>query len=502
VRLETQSAVGDAPARTLPAEAIRRALADAGLLVAQQGQLPERFSLVSDDSRMMRPGGLFIAVRGSARDGHDYLLAAEAAGATAAVVEEPQRTRLPSLLVREGRAAAALVAAAAYEFPATTLRHVIAVTGTNGKSTTVSLLRHIFDAPEAPAASIGTIGAFIGSAGRALDGGGGLTTPGPIELQRIIRDLVDQGVQTLALEASSHSLDQQRLGSIAFDAAIFTNLTRDHLDYHRTMEAYLAAKARLLSYLRPGGVAVVNADDASWRALPATAQTVRFSALSQDADVRALDVQFGLRGSTWQLAIGAGPCYPVRLPLIGDFNVANALGAAAAAWALGLSPAQIAARLSDVPQVPGRLEILHEHPMVLRDYAHTPDALERALEAVGPFVRGRVIVVFGAGGDRDRGKRPQMGAIAEKLADVVILTSDNPRTEDPERILDDIEEGMSGPRERIEDRERAVLRALDLAKPDDLVLLAGKGHETYQVRGTTNFPFDEQTIVRNAFASR
>ncbi len=497
-----QSPGGASTTRALSAEAIGRALADAGLLVAQHGQLPERFSSVSDDSRTVQPGALFIAVHGSARDGHDFLGPAEVAGATAAVLEDPHRTRLPSLVVREGRAAAALVAAAAYRFPATVLRRAIGVTGTNGKSTTVSLLRHLFDAPEAPAASIGTVGVFVGSAGRALDGGGGLTTPGPIELQRIIRELVDQGVRTLALEASSHSLDQQRIGSIAFDAAIFTNLTRDHLDYHRTMEAYLAAKAQLLTYLRPGGVAVVNVDDPAWRALPATAQTVRFSALSQDADVRALDVHFGPRGSTWQLAIGAGPCYPVRLPLIGDFNVANALGAAAAAWALGLSPEQIALRLSDVPQVPGRLEVLHEHPMVLRDYAHTPDALERALEAVGPFVQGRVIVVFGAGGDRDRGKRPQMGAIADRLADIVILTSDNPRTEDPERILDDIEEGMSGPRERIEDRERAVLRALELAKPADLVLLAGKGHETYQVRGTTNVPFDEQSIVRTAFASR
>jgi UDP-N-acetylmuramoyl-L-alanyl-D-glutamate--2,6-diaminopimelate ligase len=500
--VETRSRPAHTHASTVSAEAISRALTDAGLLVAHHGELPDRFSGVSDDSRSVRPGELFIAVRGSARDGHDFLSAAEAAGATAAVVEDPQRTRLPALVVREGRAAAALVAAAAYRFPATALHNTVAVTGTNGKSTTVSLLRHLFDRPEMPAASIGTIGVFVGSAGRPFEGGAGLTTPGPIELQRVIRALVDQGVRTLALEASSHSLDQQRLGSIAFDAAIFTNLTRDHLDYHKTMEAYLAAKARLLTYLRPGGVAVVNADDAWWRTLPATAHTVRFSALSDDADVRARDVHFGPRGSTWQLAIGAGPCYPVRLPLIGDFNVANALGAGAAAWALGLSPEEIAARLSNVPQVPGRLEILHEHPMVLRDYAHTPDALERALEAVGSFVRGRVIVVFGAGGERDRGKRPQMGAIADRLADVVILTSDNPRGEDPERILDDIEEGMSGPRERIEDRQRAVLHAIEIAKPDDLVLLAGKGHETYQVRGTTNIPFDEQSIVRAAFAGR
>jgi UDP-N-acetylmuramoyl-L-alanyl-D-glutamate--2,6-diaminopimelate ligase len=483
-------------------ESIGRALADAGLLVAQRGELPARFAGITDDSRTVKRGSLFIAVQGTARDGHDFLPAAEAAGASAAVVEHPDRTSLPVLVVREGRAAAALVAAAAYGFPAASLEHAVAVTGTNGKSTTVHLLRHLLDSPKAPAASIGTIGVFIGSAGRPLDTGSELTTPGPIDLQRILRQLVDQGVRTVALEASSHSLDQQRIGSLTLDAAIFTNLTRDHLDYHGTMEAYLAAKARLLTYLRPGGVSVVNADDPAWRALPAGAHSLRFSATGQEADVRAVHVRFGARGSEWELAIGRGPCYPVRLPLIGDFNVANALGAAATAWALGHTPEEIAQRLSTTPQVPGRLEILHEHPVVLRDYAHTPDALERALSAVRPFATGRLIVVFGAGGDRDRGKRPQMGAIAERLADVVILTSDNPRTEDPERILDDIEQGMTKPRERIEDREQAVLRALALARPDDLVLLAGKGHETYQVRGTTHIPFDEQTIVRRALAAR
>jgi len=497
-----RSSARPAPEWSVSSESIARALTDAGLLAGQRGQMPARFSGVSDDSRTVKAGSLFIAVQGTARDGHDFLPAAEQAGATAAVLEHPDRTGLPAFVVREGRAAAALVAAAAFGFPAASLRHAVAVTGTNGKSTTVSLLRHLLDAPEEPAASIGTIGVFIGSAGRPLDGGTALTTPGPIDLQRILRQLVDEGVRTVALEASSHSLDQQRIGSLTFDAAIFTNLTRDHLDYHGTMEAYLAAKARLLTYLRPGGVSIVNADDPAWRALGAAARSLRFSATGRDADVRALRVRFGPRGSEWELAIGRGPCYPVRLPLIGDFNVANALGAAAAAWALGLAPQEIAARLSSAPQVPGRLEILHEHPTVLRDYAHTPDALERALGAVRPFAAGRLIVVFGAGGDRDRGKRPQMGAIGERLADVVILTSDNPRTEDPERILDDIEQGMTAPHERLEDREQAVLRALELARPDDLVLLAGKGHETYQVRGTTNIPFDEQTIVRRALAGR
>jgi UDP-N-acetylmuramoyl-L-alanyl-D-glutamate--2,6-diaminopimelate ligase len=219
------------------------------------------------------------------------------------------------------------------------------------------------------------------------------------------------------------------------------------------------------------------------------------------AEVHSEQVRFGPRGSEWTLAL-AGERQPVRLPLIGDFNVVNALGAAAAAYALGASTEQIAARLSSLPQVPGRLELLNESPAVLRDYAHTPDALERALTAVRPFARGRLIVVFGCGGDRDRGKRPVMGEIAERLSDLAIVTSDNPRTEDPEAILDDIERGMRGTNhERITDRLEAIQRALAIAAAEDVILLAGKGHETYQVRGTTKYPFDEKEIVRSLMAN-
>jgi UDP-N-acetylmuramoyl-L-alanyl-D-glutamate--2,6-diaminopimelate ligase len=503
--------VTPAAAGTLPAAGLARfssrpiaeALAERGLLLAERGQLPDAFEGITDDSRMVGPGTLFIAVRGSSGDGHAYLEAAARAGATAAVVESPEGTTLPLLVVRDGRAAAPVAAAAAWGYPAAEVRQMLGVTGTNGKSTTVGILRHLFDRPGARSASIGTIGVFIGSEGRAVDGGSALTTPGPIELQRVLRSLVACGVRSVAIEASSHSLDQRRIEGVQLDAAVFTNLTRDHLDYHGTMDNYLAAKAKLLSYLRPGGARVVNGDDPAWRELPAGGPTVRFSAAGGPADVRALGVRFGARGSEWELAVGGGPTtHPVRLPLIGDFNVANALGAAAAGWALGLGPAMLAEQLSTVPQVPGRLEVLHDEPTVLRDYAHTPDALERALRAVRPFAAGRLIVVFGAGGDRDRGKRPIMGAIAERLADVVILTSDNPRTEDPERILDEIERGMTRPHERLEDRERAVARAIALAGPRDLVLLAGKGHETYQVRGTVHYPLDERAIVRAAFATR
>jgi len=242
-----------------------------------------------------------------------------------------------------------------------------------------------------------------------------------------------------------------------------------------------------------------------WRALKTKSRCLTFGVRGR-TDVRARDVRFTPEGSHWTLHV-AGAAHNVQLPLIGDFNISNALGAAAAASALGLAPETIASRLARVPQVPGRLELLHRAPAVLRDYAHTPDALARALAAVRPFTRGRLIVVFGAGGDRDKGKRPLMGAIAERLADIAIVTSDNPRTENPERILDDIEAGMKRGRhqhghERIEDRRAAIARALALASPHDVIVLAGKGHETYQVRGTEKVPFDEKAIVAELAGGR
>jgi UDP-N-acetylmuramoyl-L-alanyl-D-glutamate--2,6-diaminopimelate ligase len=469
------------------------ALRAADLLVATNGSLPATVTAITDDSRSARAGALFLAVRGVERDGHDFLDAAATGGAVAAVVDDPARTRLPSIVVRDTRRAAAVAASAFYGFPARDLR-VVGVTGTNGKTTTVGMLRHLLDAPDARAASIGTLGVLIGSEGQPLDGGSGLTTPGPVELQRVLRMLHDRGVRTVAMEISSHALDQHRVDGLRVDVAVFTNLTRDHLDYHGTMERYFAAKALLVSLLAPTGATVVNADDPAWAALPAAPRIVRFS-LAGDADVRATDVRFTPRGSCWTLAAGEQR-HAVQLPLIGDFNVANALAAAAAAWSLGMPAHAVADRLTTMPQVPGRLEIVSDRPTVLRDYAHTPDALERALCAVRPFTRGALTVVFGCGGDRDRGKRPEMGRIAERHADRAIVTSDNPRTEDPERILDDIEAGMTpGRHERIEDRRAAIARAIAAAGEGDVILLAGKGHETYQIRGTVKHPFDERTIV-------
>ena len=483
-------------------ERVATRLREAGLLIETRGTLPSVADAIADDSRIVRPGTLFVAVRGSARDGHDFLETAARQGAVAAIVEDGNRTALPALVVREGRRAAALAAAAAYGEPAQSLT-LVAVTGTNGKTTTVGLLRHLLDQRPGEAASIGTLGILIGSEGVALEGGAGLTTPGPIELQRVLRELVDRGVRAVAMEVSSHSLDQRRVEGLVFEAAVFTNLTRDHLDYHGTMEAYLEAKATLVSFLAPRGATIVNADDPAWLALPPAPKRVTFStaATATNADVRALNVRYLPHGSEWTLAVG-GDRHQVRLPLIGDFNVANALGAAAAAWSLGVPAVTIAERLSRSPQVPGRLELVNERPAVLRDYAHTPDALERALQAVRPFATRKLIVVFGCGGDRDTGKRPVMGEIAGRLADLAIVTSDNPRTEDPETILDDIEAGMDGvAHERVVDRRDAIAHALQVAGNDDVVVLAGKGHETYQVRGTTKYPFDEKLIVHELMAA-
>jgi UDP-N-acetylmuramoyl-L-alanyl-D-glutamate--2,6-diaminopimelate ligase len=478
---------------------IEAALSSHGLLVAIKGDLPENCRGISDDSRKVERGELFIAVRGWNSDGHDFLDAAALQGACAAIVEDPARTSLPALVVREGRRAAAIAAAVTYRNPSEDLK-LLGVTGTNGKTTTTSIMRHLFDDGGGSSASIGTLGVLVGSEGEVLPGGGGLTTPGPVELQRILRDLVDRGVRTVAMEVSSHSLDQRRVDGLEFDAVVFTNLTRDHLDYHGTMDAYLNAKARLLGYLKRGGAAVINADAPEWSALNPSSRVVTF-ATRTDADIRARNVRYTSEGSEWTLVTPRSSA-DVTLPLIGDINIENALAAAAAAFSLGQPADAIATRLSSVPQVAGRLEVISTRPTVVRDYAHTPDALERSLRTARGFTRGKLIVVFGCGGDRDKGKRPLMGEIAEKEADYAIVTSDNPRTEDPDAIIDEIEAGMhESKHERVTDRHAAIQRAIELAEEGDIVLLAGKGHETYQIRGTTSYPFDEKEIVRELTGS-
>jgi UDP-N-acetylmuramoyl-L-alanyl-D-glutamate--2,6-diaminopimelate ligase len=455
---------------------------------------------VTADSRRVERDMLFCAIRGTAQDGHRFVTAAAERGAAAALVEAPQAVPLLQLVVRDGRRAAAVAAETWYDRPAAQL-DLIGVTGTNGKTTTVVLARHVLSALE-PMGSIGTLGAVDPAGEPVPSEAGNLTTPGPIDLQATLAALLRRSARGVAMEVSSHSLDQGRVDGLVFRAAIFTNLTRDHLDYHKSMEEYFRAKAKLLQFLAPppDGLAVVNADDPAWRALRSEHRRVEFG--EQGGEVTARRVTLDASGARFELVTPTGSA-ALRLPLLGRFNVANALAVAACAWGLGVPVDTIAERLASAPQVPGRMERIAERPCtVLRDYAHTPDALERALEALRPLTRGRLIVVVGAGGDRDRGKRAPMGAIAVRLSDVAVVTSDNPRTEDPERILDDVEAGMAGTRHHREvDRRKAIALALELAREGDTIILAGKGHETYQVIGTDKRPFDERAIVRELGAT-
>ncbi len=481
-------------------EALRQRLAAAGELTSWPDALGEDVGTVTTDSRKVAPGCLYVAYAGTTTDAHAFLPQVEQQGAAAAIAEHAvSGLALPLIIVRNGRHAAAIAAALECGDPAQAL-DLLAVTGTNGKTTSVHLLRHLFGV-SAPAGSTGTLGAVDGN-GDVLPGTENLTTPGPVELQRTLAALRERGVKTVAMEASSHSLDQDRLYGLRFKAAVFTNLTRDHLDYHQTLDAYLKAKLRLAEYLVPGGVAVTNADAPQWDKMPSSVPRLTFG-IANPADLRATGVGGTARGMRFTLHY-LDESTPVELPLLGRFNVENALGAAAAALALGADLVPTAARLATAPQVPGRMERVAGEPcVILRDYAHTPDALERALGALRPLTKGRLIAVFGCGGDRDRGKRPVMGGIAARDADLAIVTSDNPRTEDPQRILDDVEEGMGEtPHLRIVDRRGAIARAVAIARPDDTIVLAGKGHETYQVVGKEKLPFDEREIVADAVRAR
>jgi UDP-N-acetylmuramoyl-L-alanyl-D-glutamate--2,6-diaminopimelate ligase len=477
---------------TLSLPELVAALRREDLVVTASTEAPAVSGLTTD-SRTAGSGDVYIAVRGSQTDGHRFVRDAVGRGAAAIVVETPQGLPVPEVVVRDGRAAALALARAWYGDPGHSLR-LIGITGTNGKTTTTGLVRHLLNAT-GTAASIGTLGAFDGSGSAVPSTAGSLTTPGAIDLQATLAALRDRGTEYVAMETSSHSLDQGRLDGLTFAAAVYTNLTRDHLDYHGTMEAYLTAKLRLSTYLSLDGVEIVNQDDDAWRALPARPGRVTFGT-APEADVRGSELHLDAGGSSFRLTTPWGAA-DVRLPLLGDFNVSNALAAAATALALGRPLEEVAARLGAAPQVPGRMERIGDRPcVILRDYAHTPDALERALATLRPLTSGRLIVVFGCGGDRDRGKRPIMGRVAAERADLAVVSSDNPRTEDPEAIIDDIVAGMgAAPHIRLADRRAAIARALGEARPGDTVLLAGKGHETYQVIGTEKVPFDERDVV-------
>jgi UDP-N-acetylmuramoyl-L-alanyl-D-glutamate--2,6-diaminopimelate ligase len=472
------------------------ALNHAGLLVEAPGRAAS-ISGITDDSRKVVPGFLFCAVQGTAHDGHDFVGDASERGARVAVVARSVDLDLPQVVVRDSRAAAGVVARVWYGDPGAAMT-LVGVTGTNGKSTTVALIRHLLN-ERLSAASLGTLGAYDGS-GEKVPGYDALTTPGPLEFQAALADLAERGVESVAIEASSHGLDQRRLDSIGFDAAVYTNLTHEHLDYHPDLESYAAAKMRLSELINSGGVEVVNADDRTWDAIPARRDIRRVDyGRGSSADVDIVEENLHDTGAECVFRFGDSQ-HRVTLPLLGEYNVTNALAAAATAWGLGADPASVAERLAGVPQVPGRMERLVAGSFnVLRDYAHTPDGFERAISTIRAITPGSLTVLFGAGGDRDSGKRAVMGSIAARFADLVVIASDNPRTEDPERILDDIEQGIgAAPHLRISDREAAIREAVSRLTTGDCLLLLGKGHETYQIVGHEKIPFDERAIVETA----
>ena len=458
---------------------------------------------VTADSREVRAGSCFVAHRGTGRDGHSFVSAAIERGATAIFVERDVETPAHVAVIRvaDGRVALAKLAAAFYLGSTGGdnggLR-LVGVTGTNGKSTVTWILRSILRAAGESAALLGTIEYDLIAERRKA----ALTTPGAVELCRALALARHSGATCAAMEVSSHALDQHRCDGLRFSAGVFTNLSGDHLDYHGTMEAYLGAKRKLFDLLVPDGTAVINADDDAGRALarelPGRVMTFGLASLSDLwAEVRGMDrfgSEFILHGRGWER--------DVRLPLVGKHNISNALAAAGAAEALGVSPDAIRAGLEQVSNVPGRLQRVEPDGWpfsVFVDYAHTDAALENVLTTVRPLTSGRLLCVFGCGGDRDRTKRPRMAAAVGKHADVAFVTSDNPRSEEPEAIIREILPGFGrDSRCRVEveaDRRRAIRAAIGEARTGDTILIAGKGHEDYQIVGGTALPFDDVGVA-------
>ena len=445
------------------------------------------------DSRAVASGTLFFCVTGLSRDGHEFAGQAVERGAAALVVERPLGLGVPEVLVESARAAMAPAAARFFGDPTAELR-VVGVTGTNGKTTTTHLVRALLEASGVPCGLLGTVTAVVGGQEREVV----RTTPEAIDLQRTFQAMLAAGDRACAMEVSSHALELHRVACIHWAAAVFTNLTQDHLDFHPSMEHYFEAKRRLFA-ARPGA-AIVNVDDPYGARLAAELGQVTTVAIDRPADYRASDVRTGLRGSSFELH---GPEIALRLrsPLPGRFNVYNLLGAVAATRALGIDDSTIAAAVEATPRVPGRFELVDEGQRfaVLVDYAHTPDSLENVLRSARELAEGRVVVTFGCGGDRDRAKRPVMGEIATRLADLVIVTSDNPRSEDPEAIIAEVLAGAGEGAEAIVDRRSAIARAVELAEPGDLVVIAGKGHEQGQeFTGGSKLPFDDVAVAREA----
>ena len=457
-------------------------------------------SEVSHDSRRIGPGGLFVAVRGLASDGNQYVDAALRKGAVAVSSELPPRPGLTWLQVNDAREALATLAAASLGHPARRLT-LVGVTGTNGKTTTTHLIDQMLREAGCLSGLVGTVQYRIG--GRVSEAT--RTTPESSDLQRLFREMLDASCTHAVVEVSSHSLALKRVHGCDFQVAVFTNLTRDHLDFHGDMESYFAAKRALFdTRLRADGHAVLNADDDRFEALKRAARGRVWSfGLEHPADFRAEGLSLSLQGARFTLRTPLG-ALPIETPLLGRFNVANLLAAAAAAHALGLPPEAILRGAAALKGVPGRMERVEagQDFAVLVDYAHTDDALRNLLETVRELRPRRVISVFGCGGDRDRPKRPLMGAMAARLSEIAIVTSDNPRSEPPEAILEEITRGMNGyktaERHVIVDRREAIGLALELAGPGDAVVIAGKGHETTQTLRERSIPFDDRQVARDA----
>ena len=442
------------------------------------------------DSRAVRAGTLFLCVPGQRSDGHDHAAAAVAAGACALVVERELPLDVPQGIVASTRAAMGPIADAFFGRPSEELV-VLGVTGTNGKTTTAFLQHAILTAAGHETGLLGTIERRIGRVAEPAV----RTTAEAVDLHRDLRRMADAGDTACAMEVSSHALDQHRVGGVRFAAAAFTNLTQDHLDYHGDMEEYFAAKALLFDGRCP---TAANADDPYGCRLPAD---LRFAIDAPAADVRAERVELRADGTTFALRTPWGDA-DVTTRLVGRFNVENALAAAATAGLAGVPVPAIAAGLATLPGVPGRLELVSDgQPFaVVVDYAHTADALDSVLRAVRPLARGRVICVFGCGGDRDRGKRPAMARAACAGADLVVVTTDNPRSEDPLAIIDEVLAGAAANVEVEPDRRAAIARAIGLAGPGDVVLIAGKGHEQGQEVAGAVSPFDDRAVAREALA--
>ena len=448
------------------------------------------------DSRQVRPGDLFVALPGTRVDGHRFVQAALEAGASAAMVERPVPLPLnPALLVVPDAREALGVAAHALAGDPTERLTVVGVTGTNGKTTTTYLVRSILEKAGQGTGLLGTIGYRIGE--RWIPSR--MTTPDAMDLASYFAEMAESGLEAAVMEVSSHALDQRRTAGIRFQVGAFTNLTPEHLDYHKDMPSYRQAKGRLFADLAPEAWAVLNADDEASRSFAeATRARVLWYGLDEPADVRAEEVVTDLGGSRFALCVPRGRA-AVRTPLLGRHNVLNCLTAAAIAEALAVPLEAVVAGIGALATVRGRLEpVPSDRPFtVLVDYAHTADALENALEAVRALGPRRVILVFGCGGNRDRQKRPEMAKVAEKLADRMIVTNDNPRKEDPQAIAEEILNGFSS-REAATvelDRRRAIALALGEAREGDVVLIAGKGHETYQETREGTFPFDDREVA-------